>query len=49
MILKKTYFALTCVIPIKFIKTIRNIGIHTEKSTDIMPDFAIVIDKSFRK
>jgi hypothetical protein len=27
----------------------RNIGIHTEKSTDIISDLAIVIDKSFRK
>ena len=33
----------------KFTKIMRNIGIHTEKSTDIMPDLAIVIDKSFRK
>jgi hypothetical protein len=37
------------VIPTRFIKIIRNIGIHTEKSTDIMPDLAIVIDKSFKK
>ncbi len=32
-----------------FIKIIRNIGIHTEKSIDIISDFAIVIDKSFKK